>query len=341
MPAESLLMNTPRHDLLIAEDSHRRLAERIRAVCPQIRLSVMDAAGRISVDGSPVAAEQTEPTIGWPNLDVFNWDGRREYFRSLLKSNALRWVQSAAAGVDDPVFARLAAKNILLTNSDAQAPAIADFVLGAVLDFYQEQAQRRRLQAAGEWQRVTFRELADTRWLIVGYGNIGRETARRALAFGASITGLRRQAEPDAFARRVTTLDELPACLPQSDVVVLCCALNETTRNLASTEFFSRMKPGSLLINVGRGGLVDEAALLLALGHDQPRRAVLDVFQTEPLPAQHPLWRHPQVHVSAHTSALGSGNSRRGDELFLDNLARYVRGETLRNLVKTADLRNI
>jgi phosphoglycerate dehydrogenase-like enzyme len=334
-------MTAPSHDLLLAEPSYARMAERIRTICPDIRLSVMDAAGTVSVDGKTLDLEQVAPSIGWPNLDVFAWDGRREYFRALLKSPVLRWVQSAAAGVDDPVFARIAAKGCALTNSDAQAPAIADFILGAALDFYQQQAQRRVLQAAHEWQRLPFRELGDTRWLIVGYGNIGRETARRARAFGATITGIRRNTQSDAHAQRMTTLDELPACLPEADVVVLCCALNEATRNLADADFLARIQPGSLLINVGRGGLVDETALLAALEQGKPERAVLDVFQTEPLPSDHPLWRHPRAHVSAHTSALGSGNARRGDELFLDNLGRHVRGEPLRNIVNPEDLRQL
>ena len=334
-------MTAPTHDLLLAEPSYARMAPRIRAVCPELRISVMDAAGDITVDGQPIDAQRSAPTLGWPNLDVFAWDGRRAYFRTLLNSPALRWVQSAAAGVDDPVFARLGAKGCLLTNSDAQAPAIADFTLGAALDFYQPQAQRRELQAAREWQRLTFRELADTSWLIIGYGNIGRATAQRARAFGAAITGIRRDPRPDQFAQRVTTQDDLYACLPQADVVVLCCALNEATRNLGNAAFFAAMKPGSLLINVGRGALIDETALLAALEQDRPRRAVLDVFQTEPLPSDHALWLHPRVHVSAHASAFGSGNARRGDELFLDNLGRYVRGEPLRNLVKAADLRSV
>lgn len=331
-------MSAPRYDLLLAEPSYARMAERIRAVCPDIRFSVMNAAGVISVDGKAVEMQHVAPTFGWPNLDVYVWDGRREYFRALLNSRALRWVQSGSAGVDDPVFARLAAKGCTLTNSDAQAPAIADFILGAALDFYQQQAQRRALQAAHEWHRLSFRELGDTSWLIIGYGNIGRETARRAHAFGASITAIRRSPQPDAHAQNVTSMDQLRACLTEADVVVLCCALNDATRNLANAEFFQHMKPGSLLINVGRGGLLDEAALLAALGQDRPRCAVLDVFQTEPLPPDHPLWQHPGVRVSAHTSAFGSGNARRGDELFLENLSRYVRGEPLRNVVRREDL---
>jgi phosphoglycerate dehydrogenase-like enzyme len=329
------------HNLLIYELSYRRLSERIEAIAPGLRVSVMDAQGRITVDGMHVPSEDARATIGWPNLDIFVAECRREYFRALLKSTTMYWVQSAAAGVDDPVFARLAAKGIVLTNSDAQAPAIADFVLGAALDFFQEGDERRRLQSGRLWQRLAFREIADTSWLIVGYGHIGRETARRAHAFGARIVGVRRRPQSDEFAAQVVAQDQLMRFLPDADVVVLSCALNAATRNLANAGFFARMKPQSLLVNIGRGGLVEEQALVAALERDAPRRAVLDVFQVEPLPMESPLWAHPQIRISAHTSNHGSGNTRRGDELFLDNLGRFVRGEALRNRVAAGDLANI
>ena len=325
-------------DLLIYEVSYRRVAERLRDIAPALRLSIMDKQGGISVNGSSVPVENVRATVGWPNSDIFAAECRREYFRALLKSDTMKWVQSAAAGFDDPVFGRLSAKGIMLTNSDAQGPAIADFVLGASLDFYQEGDARRRLQAVRSWQRLFFRELADTSWLIVGYGHIGRETARRAHAFGAHIVGVRRHPQADAYAARVVTPEQLREFLPHADVVVLSCGLNVQTRNLASAGFFAHMRPQSLFINVGRGGLVDEAALLNALEADAPARAVLDVFHAEPLPTESPLWSHPKVRISAHSSALGSGNNRRGDELFLDNLSRYIRGEPLRNRVSADDL---
>jgi len=327
-------------DLLILESSWQRLESRIRQVVPDIRASVMNEHGKVTVDGKPVPVEQLRSTLGWINLDVYTSPVRREYVQALLRIESLRWVQAAAAGVEDPVFAKLVHKGITLTNSDSQAPAIADFILAAALDYFQLQDQRRERQAAHDWQRIPFRELADTSWLIVGYGHIGRETARRASAFRASITGIRRRvpAKQDEFAHQVATLDRLPQLLPQADVVVLSVGLNEVTRNLANAEFFARMKHGSLLVNIGRGGLVDETALLDALNRDAPGRAALDVFHTEPLPQDSPLWNHPKIRVTAHASNQGSSTPRRGDELFLDNLQRYMRGSELRNPAKKDDL---
>jgi phosphoglycerate dehydrogenase-like enzyme len=324
--------------LFLYEPSYRRLESRIRQIAPDARVSVMATSGSVTTDGRTVSVDELTAQIAWANLDVFAWEGRRDYFRALLKSETLEWIQSAAAGVDDPVFARLVAKGITLTSSDAQAPAIADFVLASVLDFYQGAAERRRLQTQATWVRTSFRELADTRWLIIGYGHIGRETARRVNAFGASVAGIRRTPKTDQFAAEVTTMDRLYELLPRADVIVLSCGLNEETRGLVDEDFLSHVKHGSVLVNVGRGGLVDEVALLAALNDEVIAHAVLDVFVEEPLPATNPFWSHPNVTISAHGAAQGSGNARRGDELFLDNLMRYSTGRELRNVVKAADL---
>jgi len=165
----------------------------------------------------------------------------------------------------------------------------------------------------------------------VGYGSIGREIAKRIKPFGVDLTVVRRTPGAEEFADRSVTMAELPALLPQADVVALACALNDETRNLADEAFFRALKPGAILINIGRGGLVDEDALKAGLDRDQPARAVLDVVATEPLPAESWIWDHPKVRVSAHTSYSGDGNRARGEAQFLENLRRYIAGEPLLN----------
>jgi phosphoglycerate dehydrogenase-like enzyme len=119
---------------------------------------------------------------------------------------------------------------------------------------------------------------------------------------------------------------------------VLACSLTEATRGLAGKRFFAAAKPGAIIVNIGRGGLVDDSALIAALDAGRLDRAILDVFHTEPLPADDPLWSHPKVHLTPHTSFAGDGVQGRWDDLFLDNIARYVRGEPLARLVDPADI---
>ncbi|MFM8940522.1 MAG: NAD(P)-dependent oxidoreductase, partial [Phenylobacterium sp.] len=133
------------------------------------------------------------------------------------------------------------------------------------------------------------------------------------------------------LAHRALPLSEIHQVLPQSDVVVLACALTDETRDMCNDAFFAAMKPGALLINIGRGGLVDEDALRRGLDRRRPAHAVLDVFQTEPLPADHWIWSHPQVRVSAHTSNSGDGVQPRADDQFVENLGRYLSGNPLLN----------
>lgn len=118
----------------------------------------------------------------------------------------------------------------------------------------------------------------------------------------------------------------------------MACALNDETRDLANAGFFAAMKPGSILINIGRGGLLDEDALRASLDADRPGHAVLDVFKTEPLPADSLIWDHPKVRVTPHASNRGALTGARGEALFLENLGRYLRCEPLLNLVNPADI---
>jgi phosphoglycerate dehydrogenase-like enzyme len=141
---------------------------------------------------------------------------------------------------------------------------------------------------------------------------------------------VRRSGAADEAAERIATVAELPEILPDTDVLVLAAPLTAETRHVAGPAAFTRMKQGSVLVNVGRGGLVDEPALLAALDAGAPAHAVLDVFETEPLPADSPFWRHPKVTLTPHSSGMSAGNQPRNDALFLDNLTRYLAGEPLR-----------
>lgn len=324
--------------LLIYEPSFRRLEAEIAALGPAVEPMVMNAAGEVRLGGEPLALEAVAADAAWTNADVFFSPAVRPFMIAMLKSPGLKWVQSGAAGFDNPVFGQIVQKGARLTTSHGQAVGMADYVLWGVLDALQQGPRRRAAQAAREWTRTPFREVAGTRWLVIGFGAIGRGVGVRARAFGAEVTGVRRNPAPDPAADRIATLADLPALLPEADVVVLACPLTAETRHIADAGFLAAMKPGSVLVNVGRGGLVDEPALLAALDRRVPEHAVLDVFETEPLPTESPFWGHARVTLTPHASGVSTGNAARNDALFLENLRRYLAGDPLRNEADPKDV---
>jgi len=326
--------------LMIHADSYRRLRDEITAAAPDAELVLVDPDGTIRAGGGEVLdPTDARPQVAWANADVFLGPAARPYLTAALKSPDLQWVQSGAAGVDDPVFRQIIDKGARLTTSHGQALGIADYVLWGVLDHFQKGPERRAAQQRGEWAKRPFREIAGSRWTLVGFGAIGQAVAARAKAFGARVTGLKRSAAPHPAADLVAPMAQVLDHLPDADVVVLCCPLSAETRHIADAGFFAAMKPGSVLVNVGRGGLVDEPALLAALDRGAPEHAVLDVFEVEPLPADSPFWRHPRVNLNAHASGITEGMAARNDQIFLENLKRYATGEPLLHEADAADVR--
>jgi phosphoglycerate dehydrogenase-like enzyme len=315
--------------VLFYEPSYRRVAERLTAISG-IDVLLMDRDGKISSGGEQVAIDAAKPEVGWASNDLFGGP-IRDYMVALLKSPSLLWMQSGAAGFDNPVFAQLVAKGARLTTNHSQAIGMAEYVLANVLDHFQRGPERREAQRQREWARLAYREIQGTNWLIVGFGAIGQEVARRARPFGAHITGVRRSTGSHALADALISPDDLRSALPSADVVVLCLPLNRQTEGMVNEDFLANMSKTSVLVNIGRGGLVDEKALLRSLDAGRPEHAILDVFHIEPLPSDSPFWTHKHVTLTGHASAIGSGLTRRTDELFLENLRRFLRGEALLN----------
>lgn len=247
-----------------------------------------------------------------------------------IHGGSVEWVQSAAAGFEHPVFQGILEAGIRLSSSDGNSLGIAEYVLAEVLACFQNIDARRAAQADRRWERVDFREVAGSRWLIVGYGSIGRAVARRAGAFGAEVVGLRRRPEPDPHALRVVGQDALVEEAAAADVVVISAAANAHSTRLIDAGVIECMRERSVLVNVARGSLVDTAALRAGLDAGRPGWAILDVFETEPLPAEDPLWSHPRVRMSAHCSGATEGANVRGAEVFLEHLDAWLEGRPLR-----------
>ena len=167
--------------------------------------------------------------------------------------------------------------------------------------------------------------------MIIGLGGIGTEVARRARAFGARVIASRRSPSADAPTDLTVTPDRVLDTVGQADVIVLAAPATAATADLVDAGFLARVKPGCLLVNVARGSLVDEDALLAALDDGRVGVAVLDVFRTEPLPAGHPFWTHPSVRITPHNAAGGRGRLGRQAELFAANLDRFLSGAPLLN----------
>ena len=318
--------------ILLPERTYRRVASELAAIAPKASFVLLHDDGVFTCDGDVIDPMEAPIEIAWSSRDLYILEEQaaiRAFMVAVLKSQSVRWLHSGGAGLDHPVFGMISKKGVRLTNSDSGAIAMAEYVLGCVLDVYQPNATRHQLQNDRQWKASPFREVAGTTWLIVGLGAIGREVAVRATAFGASVIGMRRNPRGDEPVAEMIAPDQLIATLPRADVVVLCATLNDSTRLLVNAEFLLALKSQAVLVNVARGGMLDELALLASLESGRPAVAILDVFETEPLPEDSGLWRHPSVRMTAHCSASGSGTSHRSDAGFLSNLERYVAGEAL------------
>lgn len=291
-------------------------------------------------DGPPEPASEVMQAI--VEAEVYLGFGiPRPLFRA---GRRLRWVHSCAAGVGSALYPEMVNSDVRLTNSaGVHAIPIAEYVVAGLLHLMRGldiaiDQQRRR-----EWNKAPFvgddsplREMQGCRVLIVGTGGIGTEAARRLSALGARCVGIRRRPElgaPEGF-ERVCAMDGLDAELPRSDVVVITAPLTTETRGLLTAERIARLPRNAIVVNVARGALLDEGALVEALGSKRIRGAVLDVFESEPLPPESPLWSLPSVIATPHVSPVSPGRFwPRQLDLFLDNWRRYLKGEPLRNLV--------
>lgn len=320
------------------EDACAHIGARLDALGLDIKVVPFNADGMYLVDGKATPPGEVAVDYLWLSAHIGRAGATKAAFKLVLDTKSIDVLQTFNAGLDAPVYRQAADKGIRICNSSAQSVAIAEYTMAQVLAVYHPIEKQRALQAAGTWQQTPFRELSRSTWLIVGLGAIGGEVAVRAKAFGATVLAVRRSLSTSGAIDEAGTLDALPDFLPRADIILLSCPLTEATRGLAGADFFAAAKEGAMLVNIGRGGLIDDAALIAALDAGKLETAVLDVFHTEPLPAGDPLWTHPKVRMTSHTSFNGNGVQDRWDQLFLDNLPRYVRGEPLMREVDPADI---
>lgn len=261
------------------------------------------------------------------------WPGRsRGFVISILKAQNLRWLQTFSAGVDSPFFVDLMGRGVLLTTaSGSSASPIAQTVVLYMLALSRDMRRWMRDQDAHRWEQHQFVELEGAALAVVGMGPIGMEVARLGIALGMEVEAVRRTPSGD---EPCTThgLDRLHDVLGKADWVVSALPLTPDTRQIFGAGAFAAMKPGARFVNVGRGELVDEPAMVAALQSGALGGAGLDVFAVEPLPADSPLWAMDNVIITPHNSATSTSTGARSQAIFLDNLERHVNGRPLRNV---------
>jgi len=283
-------------------------------------------------------ADAARVDIAFFSGDVYP-DASPAFFAAAFASEGLRWMHCFNAGTDHPIFARLLERGVTLTNSPgAGAVPIAQTAIAGLLAL----ARRLPLFAAAQRERSWLEQasvasppdLATQTLVVVGLGGIGSEIARLGRALGLHVVGVRRSAPGrDAPIDEHVTPDRLDAVLPRADWLALACPLSEETRGWIDAAALARLPPGAHLLNVARGEVVDEAALVDALRGGRLAGAYLDVFQVEPLPASSPLWALANVIVTPHAASISAGSRARQAEVFLANLARWARGEALEHRV--------
>jgi phosphoglycerate dehydrogenase-like enzyme len=245
----------------------------------------------------------------------------------------MRWLQSFSAGVDNPFFAQILAKGVRMTTaSGTSASPIAQTVVMYMLALSRNLRGWMRNQDRKEWTMHPIEELDGASLAVIGMGPIGEHVARLGVALGMRVEAVRRT---PAGTEPCPTfpMAHLHAVLSRADWVVVALPHTPDTRGLFDANAFAAMRPGARFINVGRGELVDETALTSALQSGHLGGAGLDVFATEPLPTESPLWSMDNVIITPHNSGWSTRADERAEDLFIDNLGRYLRGEPLINEV--------
>jgi glyoxylate/hydroxypyruvate reductase len=343
-------MTTRAVRVLIASALEAPLIERIRAVDPRLDIVYRpELIGRPRYPGDHTAPATRTPAQAaeWAALVaeaevMFDLDRATE--RDLARqAPRLRWIQLSSSGVGQIVTSMgLGDAPVVVTNAAGlHATPLAEFVLFAMLYFAKRMPRVLADQRRHHWERFALDTLPGKTLGIVGFGQVGRAIARLARPLGLRVLAVRRTAghavqSVDAGADAIYPPSSLRTLLAESDYVALIVPFTPETAGLLGKAELAAMKPGAVLINIGRGQLVDEAALIEALRSGHLGGAALDVFAREPLPADSPLWDMPNVLVTPHSMSTALDENTRMVELFCDNLRRYLGGQALRNVFDRA-----
>jgi len=310
---------------LAAASAQNRYAAELLALPP-------DPAERLS------ESDCARAEVAYFSEDIFPGHSR-QFFSAVRKAPGLKWLHVFNAGIDHPIYTEILERGVrLTTSSGALAEPIAQTAIMALLMLGRRHAHFQAAQRERAWKPLRLgelpRDLRGQTVLILGLGRIGTEIARLARAIGLHVIGVRRA--PASGSEPVDALhppEGLPSLLPRCDWLVIACPLTPATRGLVDATLLAQLPRGAHLINIARGEIVEEPALVDALRSGHLAGAYLDVFEQEPLPHDSPLWDLPNVFISPHNAGAALGNEERALAIFLENLARWHRGAPLVNEV--------
>jgi phosphoglycerate dehydrogenase-like enzyme len=269
---------------------------------------------------------------------ILNWSGSLDLFRAVFsRSPNLRWIHSRSAGLDRTLFPELIESPVTLTNGTGVfSPPLGEFALGAILYFAKDFRRMVRNQTAAVWEPFDVQPVSGRTVGIVGYGDIGRAVAARAVALGMKVLALKRHApltSPDALVEQVYGPEGRIEMLSRCDYVVVAAPLTSETRAMIAEPEFAVMKSEAVVINVGRGPVIMEEALLGALSTGRIKGAALDVFDHEPLPGNHPFFKLENVLLSPHCADHTPDWLDQAMQFFLAQFERFKKNEPLMNVV--------
>lgn len=345
-------------DVMIATPLEPSLVDRVRAVDPAVNVLydarllppprfANDHRGEADFTRSGADGEQWRRWLKQAEV-LFGVPGETSASLAEVVRDCpnLRWIQGTAAGAGEQVRrADLNAEElsrVLFTSAvGVHARQLAEWAMFGLLAFTKNLPRLRADHGACRWDHYPVRELGGQTLLVIGLGHIGQEVARLATGLGMRVIGVRRTsdraADADLAVSRVCANAELPELVREADAVVLALPATDATANLFDAALIEALPRHAVIVNVGRGSTIDEVSLIAALEQRRICGAALDVFATEPLPADSPLWSLENVIISPHTAALSSHENDRLIDLFCDNLRRYLDDQPLRNRIDTAE----
>lgn len=295
------------------------------------------------VAGNVILSEQQKTELAGMGLELFFQQDEREeilkpeqyeavicnglfQFHPIDEFNNLKMIQLTSAGLDRVPVETIRQRKIRLCNAeDTYSIPMAEFAVGGILQLYKNSKFFLRNKPERKWEKNrNLRELAGKQVLILGTGHVGRALAKRLTAFGCCVTGLSRSGKTDPEFNEVSTVDQLDDYLPQTDILVMAIPNTPETEGILNEKRLQLLKEDATIVNVARGKLADERAMIRWLEGHPSGGAVLDVFETEPLSEESPLWDLPNVVLSPHNSFVGEGNAHRLFHIIKKNLERYI-----------------